>query len=593
LLQLVAQLVCSFEITLVFSLNITDQIFHLGYFLWGRLLRLRDASPAAIDAFRRSLQLDSSMWVAYEQLCELGVFDLSPEIAFADNGTAAAAAAEAQDNAEPTKLAKSSLFDSGASNSSGAASIASASMVDNTPRTGGGFRGVFTGSDSATPSVNPAMTLDFSATAAVTPIGGALAFETPTPVAQFAASNEPPPMTAKTRNNSQRGSSAGDSVATTAVRRTLITSMPSTGPSVPAQRLTFGVTPDQWGDSDSGTPTTPMRASPIFAKPALPAKVHQQSAGDASSRPSLHLLAEASSFAPPDSMSTLLTTLGFVYRSLCQYNCRETLQRLAVLPRTPWTLRVQGRAHFELVEYELAVESFEAMRRAAPYLTQGVEFYSTTLWHLKRAADLAELAQSSTALDTRSPQAWCAVGNCFSLAREPSALRFFRRATQVDQHFAYAHTLAGHEAVTNDDSEGALNHYRHALRVDSRHYNAWFGIGCVYYREEKYEMAEYHFRRALMINPNSSVLHSYVGMAAQARGRLNEARACLDRAVVLAPNNTMARFKRASVTASLGRIEQAVDQLEQLRDTLPREAPVYYLLGQLYAYQAARRPQLQ
>jgi hypothetical protein len=224
LLQLVAQLVCSFEITLVFSLNITDQIFHLGYFLWGRLLRLRDASPAAIDAFRRSLQLDSSMWVAYEQLCELGVFDLSPEIAFADNGTAAAAAAEAQDNAEPTKLAKSSLFDSGASNSSGAASIASASMVDNTPRTGGGFRGVFTGSDSATPSVNPAMTLDFSATAAVTPIGGALAFETPTPVAQFAASNEPPPMTAKTRNNSQRGSSAGDSVATTAVRRTLITS---------------------------------------------------------------------------------------------------------------------------------------------------------------------------------------------------------------------------------------------------------------------------------------------------------------------------------------------------------------------------------
>jgi anaphase-promoting complex subunit 3 len=74
-------------------------------------------------------------------------------------------------------------------------------------------------------------------------------------------------------------------------------------------------------------------------------------------------------------------------------------------------------------------------------------------------------------------------------------------------------------------------------------------------------------------------------MAAQARGRLNDARAYLDRAVALAPSNTMARFKRASVTASLGRIDEAIQQLEELRDTLPREAPVYYLLGQLHAHQ--------
>jgi tetratricopeptide (TPR) repeat protein len=537
------------------------------------------------------------MWVAYEQLCELGVFDLSPELAFASAGrddivTTNDADSSSSITMPPTKIAKSSLFDSASNSGGGGGSLASNAVATivtpaaaaDTPRTG--VRGSFL-PESSSPDVNPAAALDFS-NAGDTPMVGSLAFETPSPVPHFAISNEPPPMTGKARNNSQRGSSAGDSVATTAVRRTLVTSAPFTGASVPPTRLTFSQSPaDPWADSDSGTPSTPMNSSPVFAKPSLPAKIQQQQQQQqqAFALPSLHVMAEVVAIEPPQNLSALLTALGLVYRSLCQYNCRETLKRVAALPRSPWTLRVRGRAHFELVEYEQAADSFEAMRRAAPYLTQGVEFYSTTLWHLKRASDLSELAQATTALNKWSPQAWCAVGNCFSLAREVCALRFFRRATQVDPHFAYAHTLAGHEAVANDDSEGAINHYRQALRIDSRHYNAWYGIGTVFYREEKFEMAEYHFRRALAINPNSSVLHSYVGMAAQARGRLNEARACLDRAVQLAPNNTMARFKRASVTASLGRIEQAIEQLEQLRDTLPREAPVYYLLGQLYAHQ--------
>jgi anaphase-promoting complex subunit 3 len=533
-----------------------------GFYLLGRLLRVRDATAAAIDAFQQALQRDASLWLAYEQLCELGAFDVLPASVFVavddelapERQQADASEHDAHAGLPPPKLAKS------------------APHFDGTPRTAVPRAGVLPGSLFAgTPTVNPAAALDFGghetpAAADVTPAmrgavggggvltGGVQAYETPSPT----LSNEPPAQTVKTRGNSQRGISTG--VVGGTVRRSLISSAVNAGSApgteAPPMRLTFGQTPDD------ATPN-------VFAKPVLPARVAQRQ----SSLPFAHLC-------------ELLTSLGTVYRSLCQFRCRDALQQLQQLPRTPWTLRMQGRAHFELLEYELAVEAFEAMRRAAAHLTAGVEYYSTTLWHLKRAPELAELAQSTAALDKMSPQTWCAVGNCFSLAREHgAALRFFRRAAQVDRFFAYAHTLAGHEAVANDDSEAALNHYRQALRVDARHYNAWYGIGTVYYREEKFEMAEFHFRRALLINRNSSVLHSYAGMAAQARGRLNDARAYLDRAVALAPSNTMARFKRASVTASLGRIDEAIQQLEELRDTLPREAPVYYLLGQLHAHQ--------
>ena len=43
--------------------------------------------------------------------------------------------------------------------------------------------------------------------------------------------------------------------------------------------------------------------------------------------------------------------------------------------------------------------------------------YSTVLWHLRKEVDLAHLAQEAVALDRRSPYAWLALGNCFSLQK--------------------------------------------------------------------------------------------------------------------------------------------------------------------------------
>ena len=48
---------------------------------------------------------------------------------------------------------------------------------------------------------------------------------------------------------------------------------------------------------------------------------------------------------------------------------------------------------------------------------QGMEYYSTVLWHLKRESTLAHLAQEAVSWDRRSPHAWAIMGNCFSLQK--------------------------------------------------------------------------------------------------------------------------------------------------------------------------------
>ena len=102
-----------------------------------------------------------------------------------------------------------------------------------------------------------------------------------------------------------------------------------------------------------------------------------------------------------------------------------------------------------------------------------MEVYSTLLWHLQRQVKLSFLAQELLAINPRSPQAWIAVGNCFSLQKERSqALTCFNRAAQLDPACAYAYTLSGHESI-DEDLEKAIAFFESALRADARHYNAW------------------------------------------------------------------------------------------------------------------------
>lgn len=102
-----------------------------------------------------------------------------------------------------------------------------------------------------------------------------------------------------------------------------------------------------------------------------------------------------------------------------------------------------------------------------------MEVYSTLLWHLQRSVHLSFLAQELMTIDARSPQAWIAVGNCFSLQKERArALSCFRRAAVLDPGCAYAYTLSGHESV-DENLEKAIGFFQSALRVDPRHYNAW------------------------------------------------------------------------------------------------------------------------
>ncbi|KAK9797012.1 hypothetical protein WJX73_004710 [Symbiochloris irregularis] len=280
----------------------------------------------------------------------------------------------------------------------------------------------------------------------------------------------------------------------------------------------------------------------------------------------------------------LLANLQEGYRLLCMYCCQEAMLAFKRLSHaqyaTGWVLCCIGRAYFEMVDYPQAALAFEWAQQVDPYRLEGMEVYSTVLWHLKREVDLSHNAQKAIQLDRRSPHAWVIVGNCFSLQKEhEAALKAFQRALHLAPNFTYAVTLAGHEYFSSEDLEKSMHCYRAAIRLDRRHYNAWYGLGQICYRQEKYQDAESHFRQSLDINERSSVLRCYLGMALAKCGLVGEALDMLQMATVADVKNPLARFERARVLMNLERDEEALAELSALQVQAPREASVWFQMG--------------
>ncbi|KAL5624836.1 hypothetical protein BROUX41_004896 [Berkeleyomyces rouxiae] len=283
----------------------------------------------------------------------------------------------------------------------------------------------------------------------------------------------------------------------------------------------------------------------------------------------------------------LLRKIGNGYYELSQFRPPEAVHAFQMIPKvqqeTPWVLSHLGKAQLEQSSFIEAEKCFRKLRSIAPTRLKDMELYSTILWQLKRETDLSFLAHELIDVAWHSPEAWCSLGNAWSLSQDhEQALRCFKRATQLNPKFAYAFTLQGHEHMDNEEYEKALTAYRQAIAADRRHYKAYFGIGQVYRKLGNFERAFMHYQIAANINPSNPVLLCAIGTALEKQKNPAEALRYYSKATELFPKATDTRYKKARALMTLGEMEAARRELLILKDQVPDEAPVHFLLGKLY-----------
>ena len=98
-------------------------------------------------------------------------------------------------------------------------------------------------------------------------------------------------------------------------------------------------------------------------------------------------------------MMSLLRRFGEGYQLLCTYQCLEAIEEFKKLPlnqhNTGWVLTTIARAYMEVVRYNEASNYYEQAYKLEPYRLEGIEYYSSCLWHQKKHVDLCYLAHQS------------------------------------------------------------------------------------------------------------------------------------------------------------------------------------------------------
>ncbi len=169
----------------------------------------------------------------------------------------------------------------------------------------------------------------------------------------------------------------------------------------------------------------------------------------------------------------LLKVFAEILISFHLYNCKEAIEIIKSLPKihynTGFCLTFLGRCYFELSKYKEAEKYFQESFKLEPYRLEGLEYYSSCLWHLQDQYKLCHLANEALEQSYYSPETWIIFGNCYSLQKEHEvALKFFNRAIQLNPSFSYAYTLSAHEYTETEAFSQAKSYYKDAIGYDER-----------------------------------------------------------------------------------------------------------------------------
>lgn len=91
---------------------------------------------------------------------------------------------------------------------------------------------------------------------------------------------------------------------------------------------------------------------------------------------------------PISDICNLLQRFGEAFYHMSLYLCKEAILLFNKLPKnhfnTGWVLTHIGRCNMEIVKYSEAEHYYEEALRIEPYRLEGIEYYSSCLWHLKK-----------------------------------------------------------------------------------------------------------------------------------------------------------------------------------------------------------------
>lgn len=216
----------------------------------------------------------------------------------------------------------------------------------------------------------------------------------------------------------------------------------------------------------------------------------------------------------------------------------EMLLSPGMFPHSAWIMSGRACVLYHMHDFQEAERQFDAVLAIDPYRVDNIDVYSNILYVTDSRLKLSKFAHEFLGRDRDRPEICCLVGNHYSLrADHEKAIKYFRRAIQLDRTYLAAWTLMGHEYVELKNAHAAIDSYRRAVDVSKKDYRAWYGLGQAYELLNMHQYALYYYQRATALRPYDIRLWQAHAACYQELGRPREAIDCLKRALLSADEN--------------------------------------------------------
>ncbi|KAF9268939.1 TPR-like protein [Marasmius fiardii PR-910] len=229
-------------------------------------------------------------------------------------------------------------------------------------------------------------------------------------------------------------------------------------------------------------------------------------------------------------------------------------------PGSLWIMSLKACGFFYMHEFNQAESQFDKILSLDPQRVEDIDILSNILYVTDNRLKLTKLVHSFIPLGEDKPEICCLLGNYYSLRGEhPKAIKYFRRAVELEPRFLSAWTLLGHEYVEVKNSHMAIWCYRRAVDSDRKDYRAWYGLGQAYELLNMHQYALHYYQFAAALRPYDARLWQGLGQCYEEMGRLRESIECYKRALISTnPHEISLNILLAKVHKDLDEIEESV-----------------------------------
>ncbi|PBK74233.1 TPR-like protein [Armillaria solidipes] len=229
-------------------------------------------------------------------------------------------------------------------------------------------------------------------------------------------------------------------------------------------------------------------------------------------------------------------------------------------PKNDFLYGLRGCIMYNSHDMGAAVVEFERMLELDPWHIEYVDVYSFALHVNEGTRKLSRLSREYLLLNKDRPEVACFVGNYYSVrSYHTDAIKYFKRAVDLDPTYDTALTLMGHEYIEMKNAQAAITAYRQTLDIRRDDHRAWYGLGQAYELLSMHDNALHYFLHATSIVPYDMRMWQAAGHCYEVLGRIRQAIECYKRSLISAdPRETIVKLNLARLYYKLGEVMEGV-----------------------------------